>query len=99
MFRHVVMFRWTADATAESKARVAAELAKLPQAIETIRHYSFGPDAGLAEGNWDFGVVADFDDVDGYLAYRDHGSHQAVIAQWIRPIVADRAALQLTLPD
>ena len=99
MFRHVVMFRWTADATAESRARVAAELATLPQVIDTIRHYSFGPDAGLADGNWDFGVVADFADVDGYIAYRDHEAHQALIAQWIRPIVAERAAMQLTLPD
>ena len=67
--------------------------------IDTIRHYSFGPDAGLADGNWDFGVVADFADVDGYIAYRDHEAHQALIAQWIRPIVAERAAMQLTLPD
>ena len=39
-------------------------------------------------------VVADFDDVDGYLVYRDHPDHQAVIQELIRPILAARAAVQ-----
>jgi hypothetical protein len=99
MFRHVVMFRWTAEASAESKAEVASGLAGLPAAIDTIRAYRFGPDAGLAAGNWDFVVVADFTDVDGYLVYRDHEVHQALIAQAILPIVAERAAVQYTLSD
>jgi hypothetical protein len=38
--------------------------------------------------------VADFDDVDGYFVYRDHPDHVAVINESIRPILADRAALQ-----
>ena len=38
--------------------------------------------------------LADFDDVDGYLVYRDHPDHQAVIRERIRPILADRAAVQ-----
>lgn len=99
MFRHVVMFRWTPDASAEDKALVASGLAGLPAAIETIRAYRFGPDAGLAEGNWDFVLVADFDDVEGYAVYRDHAKHQMLITTCIRPIVAERAALQYQLSD
>ena len=99
MFRHVVMFRWSSDATDDAKAKVAAGLATMPSEIDAIRHYKFGPDAGLADGNWDFAVVADFADVDGYITYRDHEAHQALIVQHIRPIVAERAAMQLNLPD
>ena len=51
----------------------------------------------MNEGNYDLVVVADFDDVDGYLVYRDHPDHQAVIAEHIRPILADRAAVQYHL--
>ncbi len=99
MFRHVVMFRWTAGAGAEDKASVATGLAELPKTIDAVRAYRFGPDAGLAEGNWDFVVVADFDDVDGYIAYRDHAAHQALIAERIRPIMAERAAAQYHFSD
>ena len=99
MIRHVVMFRWTPEAGAEAKAQVADGLAALPAAIATIREYRFGPDAGLAEGNWDFVVVADFADTDGFLAYRDDEVHRALIANTIRPILAERAAAQYELRD
>ena len=62
--------------------------------IDAIRVYRFGPDAGINPANCDFAVVADFDDVDGYLAYRDHPVHRKVIDDTINPIVASRSAIQ-----
>lgn len=94
MLRHVVMFRWTSDASDADKDHVASGLAALPDLVPTIRAYRFGPDAGINEGNFDFAVVADFDDVAGYLTYRDHPSHRAVITEHIAPILAERAAVQ-----
>ncbi|GAA1024024.1 stress protein [Acrocarpospora pleiomorpha] len=94
MFRHIVLLTWTEDATAEQKAEVAAQLAKLPGAIPEIRRYEIGVDAGVNQGNHELAVVADFDDVDGYLVYRDHPAHIAVITDYMKPIVATRAALQ-----
>ncbi|MER6174489.1 Dabb family protein [Streptosporangium sp. NPDC001681] len=97
MFRHVVLFTWAQEATDEQRARVATELGKLPEAITEIRSYTLGTDAGVNPGNHQFAVVADFDNVDDYLAYRDHPLHQAVIAEHIKPIVASRAAIQFEL--
>lgn len=94
MLRHVALFSWTADATDEQKQRVATELGTLPGLIPQIRAYEFGPDAGINEGSYDFGVVADFDDTGSYLAYRDDPRHRAMIEQHIAPIVARRAAMQ-----
>ena len=93
-FRHVVMMRWTPEATEAQKSAVRAGLEELPSRIPEIRSYSLGTDAQVNEGNFDFVVVADFDDVDGYLVYRDHPDHQAVIQELIRPILAARAAVQ-----
>ena len=95
MFRHVVILKWTETATAEQRLAVRDGLRTLPPLIAEIRNYQVGVDAGLApEGNSDLVVVADFDDVDGYVVYRDHPAHQEVIAQRIRPILAGRAAVQ-----
>lgn len=69
-------------------------LSTLPAAIPEIRAYRFGPDLGLDPGNADFAIVADFDSVEGYRAYRDHPAHQAVLTGRIRPILARRAAAQ-----
>ncbi len=94
MIRHVACFAWTADATAAQRQQVTDELAALPPLMRGLRAYHFGPDAGLAEGNYDFAVVADFDDTGSYLAYRDHPAHRAIIEQVVRPITERRAAVQ-----
>jgi hypothetical protein len=94
MFRHVVMLRWKAEATPEQHAAVVNGLARLPEQIPEIRGYTVGADAHVNEGNYDLVVVADFDDADAYLVYRDHRDHQAVIREHIAPILAERAAVQ-----
>ncbi|GAA4581649.1 hypothetical protein GCM10023194_13620 [Planotetraspora phitsanulokensis] len=94
MFRHVVMFTWTEDATEDQKAEVATRLRELPAVIGQLRDYVVGADAGINEGNFDFAVVADFDSPEDYLVYRDHPTHRAVIAEFIAPIMASRAAVQ-----
>ena len=94
MFRHVVLLRWTPEATTADQEALAEALGRLPDAIPAIRAYRFGPDAGLSGENFDFAVVADFADAEGYELYRDHPAHRAVIAERIRPIVAERVAVQ-----
>ena len=94
MIRHVVMFRWTAQASTEQKLRVQTELRALPPLMTGLRSYHAGPDAGLMPGNFDFAVVADFEDAASYLAYCDHPAHRAVIAECIAPIRQDRSSVQ-----
>jgi hypothetical protein len=94
VFRHVVLLRWVAEATPEQRSAVQSGLGALPDRIPEIRSYTIGTDARVNDGNFDLVVVADFDDVDGYLVYRDHPDHVAVINESIRPILADRAAIQ-----
>jgi hypothetical protein len=94
MIRHTVAFRWTEQATAEQKAQVSAELSRLPALVPSLRSFELGTDIGVNEGNGDFAVCASFDDLDGYLAYRDNPDHQAIIRDLIRPIMAQRLAVQ-----
>jgi hypothetical protein len=95
MFRHVVLFSWTQDATEAQQLAMAGELRKLPAVVDSIRAYQIGSDAGVNPGkNFDFAVVAEFEDADGYRAYRDHPAHRKVVEQYVNPIVARRAAVQ-----
>lgn len=94
MFRHVVMFRWNEEVTDDQVLATGRALDGLPALVPTIRDYRHGGDVGVNSGNFDYVVVADFDDVDGYLAYRDHPDHLALIAEHIAGRVADRAAVQ-----
>lgn len=94
MFRHVVLFRWTEDATDEQRATLVKRLTELPGRIPEIQAFAIGADAGVNPGNYDFAVAADFADRDGYVVYRDHPAHRAVVEECLRPILADRAAVQ-----
>jgi len=97
MLRHVVLLKFVDEATQEQRQAVLDGLATLPPAIPAIRSYRFGLDAGIAQGNHDLAVVADFDDAAGYIEYVAHPAHQQVIAERIRPILASRAAVQYEL--
>jgi hypothetical protein len=99
MIRHVVMFRWTPETTTAHVHAIQEALGGLSHTIEEIRSYSFGTDVGINEGNFDFVVVAEFQDVADYVAYRDHPMHQAVIRDLITTHIAERAAVQYDLGE
>ena len=96
---HVALFRFSEESTDAQVAALADALAGLPDEVPTLRSFTYGPDLGLLEGisdaSWDYGVVATFDDVEGYHAYRSHPAHVAVVKERLTPIAADRATIQL----
>jgi hypothetical protein len=94
MIRHVALFTWIPEATDEQKQQVAKELMTLPPLLSGLRAFHVGPDAGIIEGNFDFAVVADFDDAESYLGYRHHPAHRAIIEQVTSPITMQRATIQ-----
>ena len=89
-----MVFSWTDEASAEQKQQVKDSLATLPSLVPTLRSLELGADIGVNEGNFDFAVTASFDDLDGYLAYRDNPEHRAMIRDLVTPITAQRAAVQ-----
>ena len=97
MIRHVVVITWKPDATAEQKQQASDGLATLPPLMSGLRSYVFGLDVGVTGGNADFAIVADFDDVDSYVAYRDHPAHIDVVKRSIAPISTQRRAVQFEL--
>jgi hypothetical protein len=62
VLRHVALFRWKPEATAEDISKVEAALHQLPAKIPCIQSYRFGRDLGIQDGNADFALVADFSD-------------------------------------
>ena len=97
MFRHVVMMKWTDESTPEARRAAIAAVRGLPAVVPSIRKLSCGADAGVAEGNYDFVAVVDFDDRAGYQTYASHPDHVEVITELLRPIAAQRAAVQYEL--
>lgn len=93
MVRQIVLVRWVEGTSEAAKKAVAGALLGLADAIEEIRDIRVGFDLGIRDGNFDFAVSVDFDDEAGYLRYRDHPAHQQVVADRIRPVMAERAGI------
>lgn len=94
MLRHVVMFRFSPESTADQVEYLTEGLRQLPATIPEIKAYHCGPNVGAPNDNWHYAVVADFDDVAAHQAYVANAQHQRVITERIHPIVTERAAVQ-----
>ena len=97
-FRHVVMFRW-ADGTPEADRQAAVDALRRfgEQIVDLGAHLEVGADAGVSEGNFDALVVVDFPDVDAYRRYAADPRHLELISRYIKPFLAERAAVQTEL--
>ena len=97
MIRHVALFTLREDAPAGTTRSLEEGLAEVEASIEEISAYSYGADLGLRSGSYDFGVVADFTDVDDFRRYVDHPVHQGFIRERLTPVLKDRVSIQFEL--
>ena len=96
MLRHVVMFRLLEEVPRGTLQSLREGLSLLAKSIPEIINYSFGEDLGLASGNFDFAIVAEFKDPDAFQRYLDHPDHLAFVADRLKPVLAERAATQFS---
>jgi hypothetical protein len=95
MLRHIILLRWSPDTTPDQKKAAEAGFQALPGAIGEIRALACGADLGLAAGTYDYAAVLDFDDTAGWRAYQDHPAHRAFVDGVLKPVLAERAAVQI----
>ena len=94
MIRHVVIFTWSAAADAGRRAASVQALRGLQQDVGGMQSLVVAEDAGLADGNGDVVLIADFPDPEAFSRYAQHPAHLAVVAEHVRPWLAARSALQ-----
>lgn len=97
MIRHITLLRFKEGTPPESVAAMRTALETLPGRIAEIRRFEVGEDLELIDGTFDFAVVAEFDDEDGYRAYAAHPEHTAVSTEWVLPITDQLARVQLRM--
>ena len=93
MIRHVSLLTFVDDVRVDQVEAIERALRGLPERLP-IRAYAFGRDLALNEGNAGFGIVADFDDIGHYFTYRDDPEHQRILAELVKPVLAQRTAVQ-----
>ena len=94
MLRHVALLRFKPETTNKQVEAAMEALSVLPDQIDVLRKFRFGPDARITEGAWDFAVVAVLDNADDYVAYRDDPAHVAVLRDYLAPLISEAARIQ-----
>jgi hypothetical protein len=94
MVRHVVVFTWSAEADEARRRSTVAALRRLREDVGGMTYLVVADDAGLADGNADTVLIADFPDVEAYHRYAQDPVHLSVIAEHVRPWLAGRSAVQ-----
>lgn len=93
--RHVNLLTWKEGTSTTQIDALCQELRRMGEEISEIRALSFGPDLHLMEGNVDFAIVEDFEDVEAFGRYAAHPAHNRMVSEFLRPILASRQAIQL----
>ena len=92
-FRHLLMMRFKDDASEEQIGAFFDGLASIPERIDQIVRYDFGPDLGLGSSSFDMALIADFDSEDDWHSYTDYPHHHAFTRD-VAPIVAEAVRVQ-----
>jgi hypothetical protein len=93
------MFRWAERVDTEHVQRVCDAYDELAVRVTGLRHHAHGSDVGVSEGTFDFHVVADFDSVADWRAYRHHPAHVLLVEELISGFVVEQATGQFQTPD
>ena len=83
MYRHIVLIQFKASATQAQIDHIVSEFGKLPEKIDVITGYEFGPNVspeGLGQGHTHCFLVT-FKDRAGLDVYLPHSSHKAFVEQ------------------
>ena len=95
MITHVVFFKFKPETSPAEIQQLAEGLGGLPEQIEEIREYRFGPDFIHSERSYDFCLVSSFDDLESMQRYQAHPEHQKVLAH-VKEITSSVVAVDFT---
>jgi hypothetical protein len=94
MIRHVVVLTWSDEAD-EARAEDERGGAARPAGGRRGMTPSWSPDdAGLTEGNAHNVLIAEFPDVEAFRRYQQDPVHLAILAEHVRPWLAQRSSVQ-----
>jgi hypothetical protein len=97
MIRHCVLFHFLPDTTRDQIDGAAELLLEYVATLDGVVSYRLGHDVGATDGNYDFGIVGDFETLDAYITYRDSPRHVEIAKGIVAPLLIERATVQFEI--
>ncbi|MBE0597764.1 MAG: Dabb family protein [Desulfuromonadales bacterium] len=96
MLRHVVFFKFKAEASEAEIADLTRQLQQLPGRITEIRSFEVGRDLVRSERSFDLALISTFDDLAALQRYQVHPEHLPVVAT-VKQLCAGVAAVDFEI--
>ena len=90
--KHVVVWKLKAEDEAQKRAdgrKIVEVLGGLVGVVPELKSLEGGPNVAPLDRNWDVAIVAEFDDLDGMMAYQVHPEHEtraAVVREFAQQV-------------
>jgi len=94
VINHVVLLNWNPGVTEETILTVTKGFEKLAREIDEIKGYSFGPNINLEGSNYQYALVAKFENMEDFKIYTAHPVHKHFMNTITSPIVESYGAVQ-----
>ena len=96
MLKHIVFWRFADSACGLTKQEnmdiVKEGLLALMGKVASLRSEEVGQDVLHSDASYDMCLICTFDDMPGFIEYRDHPEHQKVLA-YIKQVITDRKVI------
>lgn len=96
MLKHIVFWKFKEEAEGLSKQenmdKVRAALLALDGVVPTLRSAEVGQDVLHSPASYDMCLICTFEDMPGFITYRDHPEHQKVLA-YLGKVIEDRKVI------
>lgn len=86
MVKHIVLFKWNENATAQALTKIDAEICAMKGKIPGIIDLSYGENFLDTPDKFTHALVVDFTDKAALEAYAPHPIHKAIVDNLINPI-------------
>jgi hypothetical protein len=95
MIRHLLLFRWTEQSEAADRAAALEALRGMKETVPEIRSLAVRDGLAISPGAYDGLLEAEFADQDAYGRYLVAESHQRAWTEYLQPVCADLASIQV----
>lgn len=91
MIKHIVLFRFTDESTADQRTALLDELDGFPQRFPDMQRWTMGVNRSSRDDRFTHGFVVEFEDEQRLENYLRSDAHESFVRERFRPIIAERA--------
>ena len=91
MIKHIVLFRFKADASADRVAALMAEYEGFAERYPAMRSFDIGWNVSERDDRFDAGFVVEFETEQELKDYLNSTTHEEHVVERFRPLIAERA--------